>query len=113
MKGVTPVLSAIPPVDTVHYNGKATDHGGNADALADVVAHKPQVLAWAYDRPDGGRGFGFTGFHVFANLMNDNFRTTLLNGIAWVSGLEIPSDGVKSVAPSNADLEKLMDEARK
>ena len=113
MKGVTPILSAHPPVDTVHYNGKADSHGGNADALADVVAHKPQVLAWAYDRPSGGRGFGFTGFHVFANIMNDNFRTTLLNGIAWVSGLEIPSDGVHSIAPTKDDLEKLMDEARK
>jgi len=112
MKGVTPILSAIPPVDTVHYNGKATDHGGNADVLAEVVAHKPQVLAWAYERPNGGRGFGFTGFHVFANLTNDNFRTTLLNGIAWVSGLEIPSDGVRSTAPTKDDLERLMDEAR-
>ena len=113
MKGVTPILSAHPPVDTVHYNGKPSDHGGNADALADVVAHKPQVLAWAYDRPSGGRGFGFTGFHVFANLTNDSFRTTLLNGIAWVSGLEIPSDGVQSTAPTKDELEHLMDESRK
>jgi hypothetical protein len=117
MKGVTPILSAIAPVDTVHFNGKPTDHGGNADVLADVVAHKPQVLAWAYERPSdgrtGGRGFGFTGFHVFANLANDSFRTTLLNGIAWVSGLEIPADGVPSTAPTKDDLDHLMDEARK
>jgi hypothetical protein len=113
MKGVTPLLTAVPPVNTVHFNGKATDRGGNADVLADVVAHKPQVLAWAYERPSGGRGFGFTGFHVFANLANDNFRTTLLNGVAWVAGLEIPAGGVASTSLSKADLDKLMDEAHK
>lgn len=112
MKGVTPILSAIAPVNTVHFDGKPSDHGGNADALADVVARKPQVLAWAYERPDGGRGFGFTGFHVFANLTNDSFRTTLLNGIAWISGLEVPADGVPSKAPTKEDLEHLMDEVR-
>ena len=100
MKGVTPILSAVPPASTVKYDGKATSHGGNADVLADVVAHKPQVLAWSYQRPDGGAGFGFTGFHRFSNLMNDDFRTTLLNGIAWVSHLEIPSDGVASTRPA-------------
>jgi len=113
MKGVTPILSAIAPIDTVHFDGKPTDRGGNADALAAVVAHTPQVLAWAYDRPEGGRGFGFTGFHVFANLANDNFRTTLLNGVAWVSGLEVPTDGVPSTTLSKDDMEHLMGEAQK
>ena len=79
--------------------------------MAAVVAHIPQIMAWAYDRPDGGRGFGFTGFHVFANLANDNFRTTLLNGVAWVSGLEVPADGVQSTTLSKDELEHLMDEA--
>jgi hypothetical protein len=113
MKGVTPILSAIAPVDTVHFDGKATDRGGNADALAAVVAHTPQIMAWAYDRPDGGRGFGFTGFHVFANLANDDYRKTLHNGVAWVSGLEIPADGVASTTLSKDELEHLMDEAQK
>ena len=68
--------------------------------LANVVAHKPQVLAWSCRRPDWRARIGFTGFHRFSNLMNDDFRTTLLNGIAWVSHLEIPSDGVASTHPA-------------
>lgn len=114
MKGVTPILSAIPPASTMErFHGTPTSHGGNADALADVMAHKPQILAWAYDRPNGGRGFGFTGFHRFSNLTNDSFRTTLLNGIAWVSGLEIPPDGVASTTPTQEQLDELMTEAHK
>jgi hypothetical protein len=114
MQGVTPVLSAIAPRDTVHYDGqKPSDRGGNAEVLRAVEAREPQHLAWAYQRPGGGRGFGFTGFHVFANLGDDGFRTTLLNGAAWVAGLEVPRDGVPSARPGKAELDALIDEAHR
>jgi putative membrane-bound dehydrogenase-like protein len=113
MKGVTPILSAIAPVATVHFKDgdKPNAHGGNADALKAVQAGEPQHLAWAYERPKGGRGFGFTGFHNFTNLMNDGFRTTMLNGVAWIAGLEIPENGVASKTPTQQELTALMDEA--
>lgn len=112
MAGVTPVLSAVAPLETVHFkeNDKPTDRGGNPDVLKSVQNKEPQVLAWAYDRKGGGRGFGFTGFHQFANMTNDSFRTTLLNGVAWVSGLDIPEKGVPSTTPTKDDLTALMDE---
>jgi putative membrane-bound dehydrogenase-like protein len=114
MKGVTPVLSAIAPLNTVKFKegDKPSAHGGNPDAFADVKAGKPQHLAWAFDRPKGGRGFGFTGFHFFANMTNDSFRTTMLNGVAWVSGLEIPAGGIASKTPTQAELDAMMTEAR-
>ncbi len=114
MKGVTPVLSAIAPLNTVKFKegDKPSPHGGNPDAFADVKAGKPQHLAWAFDRPKGGRGFGFTGFHFFANMTNDSFRTTMLNGVAWVSGLEIPAGGIASKTPTQAELDAMMTEAR-
>ena len=113
MKGVTPILSAIAPVNTVHFKEgeEPNAHGGNADALKAVQAGEPQHLAWAYERPDGGRGFGFTGFHKFANLADDSFRTTLLNGVAWIAGLEVPPQGVPSKTPTKEELEAMMDEA--
>ncbi len=113
MKGVTPILSAIAPVNTVQFKegDKPNAHGGNADALKAVQAGEPQHLAWASERPDGGRGFGFTGFHNFANLKNDSFRTTLLNGVAWLAKLDVPEKGVPSKTLTDADLSALMDEA--
>jgi putative membrane-bound dehydrogenase-like protein len=113
MKGVTPVLSAIAPLNTVKFKegDKPSAHGGNPDVLADVKAGKPQHLAWAFERPKGGRGFGFTGFHFFANMTNDSFRTTMLNGVAWVSGLEIPAGGIASKTPTQAELDAMMAEA--
>lgn len=110
MKGVTPILSAVAPVNTVNFTDKASDRGGNEEVLRAVKAGEPQHLAWAFERPDSGRGYGFTGFHNFANLTNDSFRTALLNGIAWVSKLDVPAGGVASVTPTAAELETLMDE---
>lgn len=111
MVGVTPILSAVPPLSTVRK--EPSDRGGNAAVFEEVSAGKPQVMAWAYEREDGGRGFGLTGLHNHANLGNDSFRTLLLNGAAWIAKQEIPKGGVPSQPLDNAALEKLIDEGKK
>ncbi len=109
MKGVTPILSDVPPLETAKE--ESSSHGGNPEVHAAVEKGEPQTVAWAYDRPDGGRGFGFTGMHLHQNLANDNFRKVLLNGVAWVSNLEIPEEGVPSETPSAERLAKVLEEA--
>lgn len=104
LTGITPVLSAIPPMPPAR--------DGGTDADPDGMAAKPQPLAWACERVDGGRGFGFTGFQRFGNLRSDSFRTALLNGVAWVAGLDIPAAGVASPTPSEAELARFIAEAR-
>ncbi|MEZ5502584.1 MAG: ThuA domain-containing protein [Halioglobus sp.] len=81
--GVTPILSAIAPAATMdRWNGP---HSGN-DAVRKLVAMGlPQVTAWAYERPGGGRGFGYTGGHYHANWDNPDARNLVLNAIEWVS----------------------------
>jgi hypothetical protein len=112
-KGVTPILSALPPLNTIQGEGKkASSHGGNPDVYAAVKAGQKQVMAWAYERPEGGRGFGFTGLHKHENLGNDNFRTLLLNAVLWVAGRPVPEKGVPSKPLSRDDLEKLIDEGK-
>lgn len=58
-----------------------------------------KVLSWAYTRPDGGRGFGFTGGHFHKNWYIGSFRTMVLNGILWTAGMEVPQGGVASMRP--------------
>jgi type 1 glutamine amidotransferase len=53
-------------------------------------------MMWVRQRPDGGRGFGFTGGHTHANWGDDNQRKVVLNAILWVAGVEVPRDGVAS-----------------
>jgi hypothetical protein len=81
--GVTPILSAIAPPSTMwRWNGP---HSGN-DAVRQLVSEGiPQVTAWAFERPGGGRGFGYSGGHYHANWDNANARELVLNAIEWVA----------------------------
>ena len=54
---------------------------------------RDEVLAWAVERPDGGRGFGFTGGHFHRNWGDPNFRKLVLNAILWTAGLDVPPSG--------------------
>ena len=113
MKGVTPVLSAVPDVKTItgRWDGKKpSGYNGNPAVLEEVQAGKPQHLAWAYVRPDGGRGFGFTGYHNYSNLTNDSFRTLLLNAAAWTAKLEVPSGGIATTTPTTAEMDRLYED---
>jgi hypothetical protein len=111
MKGVTPILSAVPELSTISKDpAKTTPRAGNPFVYKEVAAGQPQHMAWAYVRPDGARGFGFTGYHNYDNLRNDSFRTLLLNAVAWVAKLEVPTGGVPSTTPTKEDLDNLIKE---
>ncbi|MHC4325279.1 MAG: ThuA domain-containing protein [Planctomycetota bacterium] len=58
-----------------------------------------KTLAWAIERPDGGRGFGFSGGHYHKNWRMESFRKLILNAILWVAKVEVPEEGVSSVQP--------------
>ncbi|HEX6636383.1 MAG TPA: ThuA domain-containing protein [Steroidobacteraceae bacterium] len=64
----------------------------------------PQIASWAYERDDGGRGFVFGGLDFRDNLVRDDYRKFLLNGIAWAARLEIPRNGVASPVPDVSDV---------
>jgi type 1 glutamine amidotransferase len=86
MGEVTPILSAIAPIETMsRSNGK---HGGN-DAVRKLVADGvPQVVAWAFERDDGGRGFGYTGGHFHTGWEDNNARNLVLNAIVWTANTD-------------------------
>jgi type 1 glutamine amidotransferase len=94
MTGVVPILSAVPPASTMSRPDGA--HEGNPAVREAVKRGEPQIVAWACERPDGGRGFGFTGGHYHKNWGNDNFRTLVLNAILWTAKVEVPAAGVVS-----------------
>ncbi|WP_372896860.1 ThuA domain-containing protein [Stieleria sp.] len=88
---VTPILSAVAPDHTM----KRPDgpHHGNPHVRKSVAAGEPQTVAWAYDRPDGGRSFGFTGGHYHWNWGNDDVRRLVTNAILWTAGETIGPEG--------------------
>ncbi len=62
----------------------------------DKKTYNDQVVAWATERQDGGRSFGFTGAHFHKNWGDDDFRKLVLNAILWTARVDVPSGGVKS-----------------
>jgi type 1 glutamine amidotransferase len=106
MKGVIPILTAVPTAETL--NRPDGTHSGNPDVRAAVSRGEPQHVAWAAERPDGGRGFGFTGGHNHVNWGNEDFRKLVLNALLWTAKAEVPRDGVASTLMPE-DLKKNLD----
>lgn len=105
MKGIVPILTDIPPESTLERPDGP--HSGNPHVRA--MKGEPQHVAWGYERPDGGRGFGFTGGHWHWNWAHPDFRTVMLNAIVWVADMEVPEGGVPSKTPTMEDMEANQD----
>jgi len=106
MKGVTPILSAVAPASTMDRSDGP--HEGNPPVRESVARGDLQVMAWAYERPGGGRGFGFTGAHYHKNWADENYRKTVLNALLWIAKVEVPAHGVESTV-SEEDLQANLD----
>ena len=92
-KAITPILSA-PPSDQVRAGPYVSPKGPYQHIVA--ASGRSETMMWVFERPDGGRGFGFTGGHTHANWGNDNQRKVVLNALLWVAKVEVPKNGVES-----------------
>jgi hypothetical protein len=75
MRGITPLLRTVSP--------KAADQNLTDDA----------IVAWLFERANGGRSFAFTGTHLHASLAEEGYRRLLVNGILWTAGVDLPMTG--------------------
>lgn len=111
MDGVTPILSDLPPADSLSRPDGA--HSGNPHVREAVNERKEtQHVMWAFERPEdsgGGRAFGFTGGHFHKNWQHDDHRRVVLNAALWITGMEVPSTGVASKTPSDEEMKANLD----
>lgn len=109
------ILTALPPADTlIREDGTLArpdgPHSNNPEVRAAVLERREsQTVAWALQRKDGGRGVGFTGAHFHWNWGHRDFRTLVLNAIAWSAHVPVPAGGVPSRDLSLADLQANQD----
>ncbi len=92
-QGVTPILTARPS-DQVRGGPYVHPKGPYPHILQ--AAGRVETMMWVMQRPDGGRGFGFTGGHTHAHWGDDNQRKVVLNAIVWAARGEVPRNGVES-----------------
>jgi type 1 glutamine amidotransferase len=109
MKGVTPILTDLPPKATL--DRQDGPHSGNPAVREAISKGEPQHVMWATERPDGGRGFGFTGGHFHRNWVDENFRKIVLNAILWTARIEVPEAGVQSSITAD-DLKQGLDKKK-
>ncbi|MCX7872001.1 MAG: ThuA domain-containing protein [Verrucomicrobiae bacterium] len=105
MEGITGILVATPS-DEVRKGPYVWPKGPYPHIIA--ASGRPEIMLWVVERPDGGRGFGFTGGHYHKNWGDPNFRKVILNTLVWLVKMDVPANGIEStVAPE--ELEKNLD----
>lgn len=110
MKNVTPLLVTLPP--KIGSDKPDGSHDNNPFVREESNKGIPQIMAWAFKRSNGGRGFGFTGGHVHNNWMNDDFRKLVLNAILWTAKVKVPKDGLHTPTPTQSELDSLLDKSK-
>lgn len=60
------------------------------------IEGKDEMAAWSWERPDGGRSFGFVGLHFHANWQLPEYRRFVAQGVLWSLKLPIPAGGVST-----------------
>jgi len=80
--------------DEYYYQLKRAKAGKVIPLLTAEIEGKPEMCAWAFKRPDGGRSFGFCGMHFHANWAREECRRLVAQGVLWTLKLPAPEEGL-------------------
>lgn len=105
-EGIVPLLVARPS-DEVRAGPYVYPRGPYDHIVA--ASGRDEIMMWAVERPDGGRGFGFTGGHFHKNWALDDFRRVVLNGLLWIAKVDVPAGGVESAPVTDEELLRNLD----
>jgi type 1 glutamine amidotransferase len=92
-----PVTKGVEPFkieEEFYFNIRFPEEKGNITPIATLDPEKKdwsKVVGWVIQRPNGARGFGYTGGHFLKNLEEPNVQRLLLNAILWTAKAEEPA----------------------
>jgi type 1 glutamine amidotransferase len=102
-----PVLHGVGPVqvhEEFYYRLKRPKEGPPVTPLVQVeIDGRPHTVGWAWQRPGGGRSFGFSGGHFHENWKHPEYRRLAVQGVLWTLHRPIPERG-QPVEVTDADL---------
>ena len=107
---ITPLLVATPS-DEVRKGPYVSPKGPYDHIVA--ASGQAESMMWTFERPDGGRGLGFTGGHTHANWGDPNQRKIFLNGLLWLAKVEVPAKGVEDHITAEDLKQNLDDKVRR
>jgi type 1 glutamine amidotransferase len=92
-----PIMAGVAPVevhDEFYYALKFARPAGQVVPVAQAeVDGQPQTVAWAWQRPDGGRSAGFSGAHFHRNWELESYRRLTVQAVLWSLGQAVPAGG--------------------
>ncbi|MAV34402.1 MAG: hypothetical protein CMJ59_03000 [Planctomycetaceae bacterium] len=66
-----------------------------------------EMVAWSWQRSDGGRSFGFSGLHFHENWKLVEYRRLVAQAVLWTLQMAIPANGLSvNIAPAELLLER-------
>lgn len=77
-----------------YYKLKFPTAGRHVPVVRATIDGGPETVCWAWDRPDGGRSFGFSGLHFHENWKREEYRRLVAQGVVWSLGLPVPEGGL-------------------
>lgn len=107
-----PILAGIEPLDIrdeFYYQLKCVGSAGSPQEspltpLLTITADgQTEMVAWAWERPDGGRSAGFSGAHFHETWNLEAYRRFMTQAVLWVLEQPVPADGL-AVEIEAADL---------
>lgn len=88
---IRPILVSTPSED-VRDGPYVSPRGPYEHIIA--AKGREETMMWLYERPDGGRSFGFTGGHTHKHWGDANQRRIVLNALLWIAKADVPKSGV-------------------
>lgn len=77
--------------DEFYYQLKfVKDERGLTPLLGALIDEQTFPVAWAWERADGGRSFGFTALHYHENWRRAEYRRFVAQGVLWTLKLSPP-----------------------
>ena len=100
-----PVLAGVKALevkDEFYYSLKFAQPAEQiTPVMTALINDKPETVAWAWRRPDGGRSFGFTGLHFHANWARPEYRRLVTQAVLWAAKEPIPDGGADVDIPED------------
>lgn len=87
-------ITAITVQDEFYYALKFASDPSPVPVMQAQIDGGPQTVAWAWERSDGGRSFGFSGLHYHRNWERPEYRRLVTQGVLWSLGRPIPEAGI-------------------
>lgn len=90
---ITRGVSALTVREEFYYALKWPAGDRKSTPLMEVsIDGETYPVAWAYDRADGGRSFGFSGLHFHANWERPEYQRLVKQGVLWTVGREVSGE---------------------